>query len=1463
MDAKAFISHKELTGTKTSELIRKRLSLLDLKMESFLSKDAIVGTDHIPEKVLQNIAQTDFLIVVVEDGLLNSGWVEWEHNFCVERGIKPLYVVFPETRNKLHEIPYLDLNLSRVDYEDFNDDKMLSRVGSIINAKNGELEKRANEKKEIVIDVNTDKQNYLPNEVVTVSGSIKKIGASTSNNFSSTSLYLHIPNTDPKFPPASKKIFDSIKIENDSTFRFEIRLEGNNSRNIQTWFAELRFDNKAEIIPITICPSSNFDNESDSGKSTPGGFTPSDTEKIRKKIQEFSSGTYQSIPKTIKDFPIERSETKTVVEEIEQQDRIVLTGDKGSGKSVLLCQIYEELLENSKDVLFVRCDDYLSIDSINDLQTIVSEANGLDDILSQMYSPKNRLIILFDSLDAISRNSKSMGLFKQFLKILWGTNSVKTICSVRTYDFEYSSTIRTTDWGRQITLDTLSEEQVEFILTKLGNPSISNELLKILKNPLHLKLLSLILKRSPDTDFTKIKNEIELYDEHWNEYIEKSEYPQKVRDALFNIAKKMIETHRIIIPYEEYGSAVGIQESLRQNIIDRDLSRNFIQFFHHAYLDYVISKFLIQQYETFVDFVLDEEYNIFLRPTIIFALSFLFNRNPNEYTSNVEKILNSELKFYWKISTLNSFARIDEISHENAERIGKILDSKPILQRHFLREVARQENVNWFVLWKDSFIKKWFEKQNANDWFLIGYAKVLSSHKEFHEELFSLLKNFVAKEARDWDKKTAIEITSKFFEIEKFDWYLELSQNENSFIRWGIIESLLENVGTEKKDFHKIFNNIFLYDEPSDEKTIAFSYGTFGATSTKRQDSRQIIWRAGELFPKLLQKNPDEMILAIIRIIEKIRSEYLTKSDDDIVEDGGYIWYGTSGFRDLHDEGKLLSDVKNYLNECEVEKIKELSSVLSKTKSATIHNLLLEILLNDPENYKELIFNEISKPVCYKIETLRRIVRQAINKTSKFFSDEQVSKLFELIMSIQLSTVTNGDEKKQYFLEKMKAEFISEFPTELLKSEHKELLAKFPKEKTEYKPSFTFKMEAEKAPEAPVPPNDDEIIENDLGKELEHNDKIRLLNSIGEYLGRKTDELDPDKLAKIKDYLVKQVNDSDPKENADDKDSSIMFGYDTIRGLTAKGLMRLYYHTKDKEIVDHIEKLSEDSINIVRGEIARELQFPFFVDFPLTLKIATKYSLEKDYRVQFFLSDIIEKFARKYPDEAIKLVRNILYQTDIKNFKEIQFHEDVILYLALKKNHPEAKKLLSDLIEKEELPKEIKLNIPFTLKENYLFDDTFQDESLEIFLKLLDDGNHEVREKATFFLLATIDGHTTTEVEKILSKIEKHLDKIITEMERKPWDPRIIEELVRFLEKFWEHFPIKSIDYLEKIAKDENYSAFQPVFARGTVKILTGVFQQASLSTENRNRCLNILDTFAMAGWEEALNLLSSMERSD
>ena len=113
-----------------------------------------------------------------------------------------------------------------------------------------------------------------------------------------------------------------------------------------------------------------------------------------------------------------------------------------------------------------------------------------------------------------------------------------------------------------------------------------------------------------------------------------------------------------------------------------------------------------------------------------------------------------------------------------------------------------------------------------------------------------------------------------------------------------------------------------------------------------------------------------------------------------------------------------------------------------------------------------------------------------------------------------------------------------------------------------------------------------------------------------------------------------------------------------------------------------------------------------------------------------------------------------------------------------------------------------------------------------------------------------------------MPKIERHLDRIASETDRRPCDPQLLEHLVRFLGKKWEQMHSKSLEYLAKIADMKGYSLGQPVLAEETLKVLSGLLRQP-LSEKDSQRCLDVLDTYAMAGWPGALELLSAMEKRD
>ena len=1184
-----------------------------------------------------------------------------------------------------------------------------------------------------------------------------------------------------------------------------------------------------------------------------------------RKFARFSQGTISSIPKTIKGNIIARnSQVSALSTQIKQSSKIIVVGDKGYGKSVVLAQLSQHLIDKSKNVLFIKCDDYVGIENLDELQKILDNDKNILDIIDEVYDESNPLIVICDSLDAVSRNDKSMNLFKNFLKLLWGTNKVKTICSVRRYDYEYSYNINQTDWGEKYDLPLLTLQELDKTLMELGNPSISDDLKKILANPLHLKLLSLILERSPNTDFTNIKNEIELYDEHWNEYVEKLELPSKVRSTLYDITQKMSSLQRITIPYDEFSNTPAMQQILSRNIVLRDEFSNMISFFHHAYLDYVISRFILVKHSEFVDYLQEDEHNVFLRPTIVFALSILNKRDPKSATSVIEKMLNSELKGYWKISALTALAKIKENNNQEFTSLGNFLTENTVLQRHFLMEITKHKNVFWFELWKDSFFVEWSSIDKGNSWFVMNYLELMVAFSHQHQHIFKLLQLLVTKCELNPVKREAVKISSKLDVKGKADWLLELSSHENSYVRNGVVKALPKLVETKPEIVPDVFCNLFTYVEESDEKTQLTTYGTLGLTSTRRQDNYMVIWSAGELFPELLKTNPTQMIRSTIKVFEVYRKKNLDRYERDVIEDYGHIWFEGSAFSDSRDENKLLNNIREYMkNDCTDEKMTELLPIFKSTRLATFHSILLDALIHRKNLFRDEIFHLISNPQVYEILTLRKNLRSAIKNVCPLLKKNQVEKLLGLVMDIKLVN-RDLDEEGKKVLKRVKAEFLLEFPDGVLQTPHREILDKFSKPDLKYEPPFQCSVTMGEAPKDIIDkkPNPEGVITNSIDKELEHGQKIELLEAISEYLGKKREEIDKTKFQSIEAFLVKNKEDPDPQDNAEDKDGSFIKVYTTIRGLVARCLVQLLYHSNDEKLVPLVKTLANDSINTVRGEVCNYLDYLFEYNYDLAYSVTLQYSQDPDIRIQFHLRRILNLLVHKNPAHATLIVENMLNALDQKTIQGI---EDYLVFLVFHKKEDSAINLLDKIINCQLFSPEIRSRIPYVLKEGYLFKAEFQDQSLDLLYRLLDDPDLKVREKAAFFTLNSFEDDDSVDNEEFVKKIRKHLERISLEVDKRPLEPRSIEHLVRFLEKFWHTLPEKTIDYLEKITGDniQEYSAYQAVLAEESVKILTGLFQHPVLSKENRKRCLNILDKFTMAGWKEALQLLSAMERPD
>ena len=427
MNAKAFISHTERGGTDITRIIQDQLKTSNHQMESFLSQHSIEQGERIPEKILTGLSTSDILILIIDPLTIKSKWVEWEYTFCVTRKIPLLVYVDKNYVANVDDINWLDAGIKYNIYDFEKYDALRSEVWQNIAVKKSDLENNSHIRESTQLSITSIfNKTYSEHEKIKISGSTNKSEPEPGK------CYFHIPQmSNIEYPMSTTDLKITIQpIEQNFTFEIEIPTLCI-VKNEQVCFIEVYFESKSIIIPITITKKDNRVNNrklSDSQSSNADIFT---SEMIDTILQPVSDGTYSSIPKYISDQTIVRTDDiKKITKTLENENRIVITGNKGAGKSVFLCQLYKELI-NNYSILFLRCDNYLNINSLDELNNNIIVDHNFNDVIQHL-SPQSKLLVIFDSLDVISRNVKVMDIFKNFIKTLWGMKNIKTISTVRT-----------------------------------------------------------------------------------------------------------------------------------------------------------------------------------------------------------------------------------------------------------------------------------------------------------------------------------------------------------------------------------------------------------------------------------------------------------------------------------------------------------------------------------------------------------------------------------------------------------------------------------------------------------------------------------------------------------------------------------------------------------------------------------------------------------------------------------------------------------------------------------------------------------------------------------------------------------------------------------------------------------------------------------------------------------------------
>ena len=1198
----------------------------------------------------------------------------------------------------------------------------------------------------------------------------------------------------------------------------------------------------------------------------------------RNLIARASEGAAASIPRVISGSTMGRAGQVAAVERLlEDKGRVAIVGDKGSGKSVMSCLLYEKLAP-SRAALLVRCDDFLGAESAEELDRAIVPGRSLAALASTaaraLPGAAAGMTIIFDSLDAAARNEKTMRAFRRLLEMLWGAGT-RTVVTVRSYDYEYSGAIRTTDWGEKYELGALSDDELGGMLQKLGSPAVPPRLKTLLSNPLNLHLFSHVLKKSPGADLASIGGEIDLYDAHWHHCVDLEPLAERVRDALYDTAEEMTRARKTLVPYAP-GDPEASALAQSSGMLVRTRDGGSIRYFHHAYLDYAMSRALLERHQPVEEYLRADEYNVFLRPTLSFALAMAHKRDSGAFASIVEGIIRADIKHHWKIVALESLASVEPESGTTYARLKTLLTDQPLLQRYFIIGLVTQRNASWLLEWCDTLVTWASDHRNTNGTFIVDYLKVaVATDGRCHGPAFAIA-TALAESSRDGQvRRNAVAALAGIDADGRAEWLQVASGSQDLDIRAGVVQNLPRLLERDPDLIPEIFCNIYTYEETSIDEPYAPSYGIFGLhiPKTLANDINKVVLRG--MFPQLLDANPPVMVRAFVFAAEHMNYDILS------VPGVGFVDDSPRGPQYMEHSDSPLACIEKYMDSCTDEDFSRLIPPLEGTRLALLRSVLIDLTTRRTPAFLDKLVDLLSDPRMHKAPALERPVRGAIERMSGLLGEGQRGRILDAMGGPGATLGKPGGAEGRCV-------GVAPPATQPLRQvwqaaqRHGDIGAAPPATPplpapTPGRPVHSCRFSVPSmGPATPDPghglrapieeaeePGPPAYIGGMLDRDLDQGGKISLLKSILEALDGRPSDLGGGLVTRIEAFLIEARRDIDPEGDggaAAAEPGKASQPARSVRGLAAECLIRLAALRKDGAVLGAIRELSEDPAGAVRRDVARSLEHLFPAHYDLARDIAVSYSRDTDERVLSSLPVPLCRVAFKDPAAASAAIVNILESTAHPPNGLVH----LFLWLAIDAKEPRSAELLRRIADEGAFSKELRKDIPFVLTKYYLASRGYRVAALGVLYALLNDPDRMVRYNATFFMLHGFDDDPTIDDREYIREIAPHLDRVSSLLEEKPLDLGIAEAFTSFLVKFWKEVPETALACLEKTSRIHGVpAASEPTIADDSLSVLAGLLRHHSLYDGEWNRCLDVLDAYAAAGWPAALDLLAKMGARD
>ena len=358
-----------------------------------------------------------------------------------------------------------------------------------------------------------------------------------------------------------------------------------------------------------------------------------------------------------------RREVQTVqgrLKESSGKAGVLLTGEAGIGKSGVMLQVVEELLDAGTPVLAFRADRL----EPTQLPDKVGEQTGLPgspaNVLAAVAQGEHCVLVI-DQVDALSlasgRNTDLFDCIYEILRQAQAHPHMRILLACRKFDLENDHRLRRlTDSGgiaEAVVVGQLPHEPVLEVVSRFGlnADSLSFKQRDLLSVPLHLKLLS---ELAADVEIRRLNFETaqDLYERFWvyKQQVTRERIGRPVQwtQVVYGLCDYMHERQTLGAPeavVEDWNSDTNAMVS--EHVLVLENKR--YSFFHEGFFDYAFARRFAGSHQSLLDLLLNGEQRLFRRAQVRQVLLYLRDTEFDRYIADLEKVLSSpNVRFHIK-----------------------------------------------------------------------------------------------------------------------------------------------------------------------------------------------------------------------------------------------------------------------------------------------------------------------------------------------------------------------------------------------------------------------------------------------------------------------------------------------------------------------------------------------------------------------------------------------------------------------------------------------------------------------------------------------------------------------------------------------------------------------------------------------------------------------------------------------